>query len=193
MDFIARNARGAIIPVVLGLGLALAAPAGAADPPAPQTTMQTLLDRILIEDLVTSYYSNLGGGGHGFSDYYTDDAVFDLCGKIYKGKDGIEQSYKDLGGTNPIPRGTFHMMLTNPQISVTGDTAVATFIWTGILNEQVKAPPRFIEQGREYDRLVKRNGQWRISYRAVIADSGLPDFCDASHTPRKDYKLPPAQ
>ena len=166
--------------------LALATPTLAQ---GPQTTMQTLLDRIQIEDLVTSYYGNLGGNGHGFSDYYTDDAVFDLCGKVYKGKAGIEQSYKDLGATNPLPKGTFHMLLTNPQIEVKGDTATAKFIWTGIINEQVKAPPRFVEQGREYDRLVKKDGKWRITKRVVIADSGLPDFCDASHTPRKDYDL----
>jgi len=166
---------------------AFAAPTLAADPPAPQTTMQTLLDRIQIEDLIVSYYSNLGGNGKGFSDYYTDDAVFDLCGKIYKGKAGIEQSYKDLGATNPLPKGTFHMLLTNPQINVTGDKAVATFIWTGVINEQIKAPPRFVEQGREYDLLAKKNGQWRITKRAVIADSGLPDFCDATWKARKDY------
>jgi uncharacterized protein (TIGR02246 family) len=185
MHNLARKARRALCPITVGL--AIAAPAPAADPPAPQTTMQTLLDRIQIEDLITSYYGNLGGGGKGFADYYTEDAVFDLCGKIYKGKEGIEQSYKDLGATQPLPKGTFHMLLTNPQIRVTGDTAVATFIWTGIINEQVKAPPRFVEQGREYDLLAKKNGQWRITKRAVIADSGLPDFCDATHTPRKDY------
>jgi len=164
--------------------LALAAPAMAQ--PAPQTTMQTLLDRIQIEDLVTSYYSHLGGGT-GFADYYVPDAVFDVNGKVYKGQEAIERAYKELGATSPIPRGTFHMLLTNPQIQVTGDTAVASFLWTGILNEAVKAPPRFIEQGREYDVLVRRNGQWRISKRTVIADSGLPDFFDATYAPRKDY------
>lgn len=166
----------------LGLCLATAAPAQ-----GPQTTMQTLLDRIQIEDLITSYYGNLGGGGHGFSDYYVDDAVFDVNGKVYKGKDAIERAYKELGATSPIPKGTFHMLLTNPVIEVKGDTAVARFIWTGILNETAKGPPRFIEQGREYDVLVKRGGAWRISKRTVIADSGLPDFFDATYTPRRDF------
>ena len=186
MNRLTKGAHCAARMTAIGLGLAMALPALAQ--PA-QTTMATLLDRIQIEDLITSYYGNLGGNGHGFSDYYTEDATFDLCGKIYTGKAGIEQSYKDLGATQPLPKGTFHMLLTNPEITVTGDTATAKFIWTGIINEQVKAPPRFVEQGREYDRLVKRNGQWRITKRVVIADSGLPDFCDASHTPRKDYDL----
>ena len=186
MRKLAKNAVGVVCSIGLSLAIATAPPALAQ--PA-QTTMATLLDRIQIEDLITGYYDNLGGNGHGFSDYYTEDAVFDLCGKIYKGKAGIDQSYKDLGATNPLPKGTFHMLLTNPQIEVNGDTATAKFIWTGIINEQVKAPPRLVEQGREYDRLVKKNGQWRITKRVVIADSGLPDFCDASHTARKDYDL----
>lgn len=186
MHSLKKGAYRAIGLTAISLGLTLAAPGSTQ---LTQTTMATLLDRIQIEDLITSYYGNLGGNGHGFSDYYTEDATFDLCGKIYKGKAGIDQSYKDLGATQPLPKGTFHMLLTNPEISVTGDTATAKFIWTGIINEQVKAPPRFVEQGREYDRLVKRNGQWRITKRVVIADSGLPDFCDATHTPRKDYDL----
>ncbi len=179
-----NHARGALLPLGLALSLAAGAPA-LAQP--PQTTMQTLLDRVQIEDLITGYYSNLGGGGKGFAAYYVPDATFDVNGKIYKGQDAIERAYKELGATSPIPKGTFHMLLTNPQIDVKGDTAVASFIWTGILNEQAKAPPRFIEQGREYDVLVKRDGQWRISKRVIIADSGLPDFFDATYTPRKDY------
>lgn len=168
---------------LLALGLAFAAPA-LAQPPA--TTMQTLLDRIQIEDLITNYYDNLGGG-KGFAAFYVPDAVFDVNGKVYRGQEAIERAYKELGATSPIPKGTFHMLLTNPRITVTGDTAVARFLWTGILNEQAKAQPRFIEQGREYDVLVKRNGEWRISKRVIIADSGLPDFFDETYTPRKDY------
>lgn len=170
----------------IGLGLAATTPAAAAPPPK-QVTMQTLLDRIQIEDLVTAYYSNLGAGGADFGDYYVPDAVFDVNGKVYHGQAEIERAYKDLAAASPAMRGTFHMLLTNPQISVTGETAVASFIWTGILNETVKGPPRFIEQGREYDVLVKRAGLWRIKHRTVIADSGLPDFFDKSYTPRKDY------
>ncbi len=165
------------------LSLALAAPAIAQ---TAVTTAQTLLDRIQIEDLITNYYDNLGGG-KGFAAFYVPDAVFDVNGKVYKGQEAIERAYKELGATSPIPKGTFHMLLTNPRIVVTGDTAVARFLWTGILNEQAKAPPRFIEQGREYDVLVKRNGEWRISKRVVIADSGLPDFFDATYASRKDY------
>jgi ketosteroid isomerase-like protein len=182
MRKLAKHAYGVVCSIGIGLAVVATGPATA------QTTAATLLDRIQIEDLITSYYGHLGGGS-GFSDYYTEDATFDLCGKVYKGKAGIDQSYKDLGATQPLPKGTFHMLLTNPEITVTGDTATAKFIWTGIINEQVKAPPRFVEQGREYDRLVKRNGQWRITKRVIIADSGLPDFCDATHTPRKDYDL----
>jgi ketosteroid isomerase-like protein len=167
-----------------GICLAFATPAAAQ---ATLTTQQTLLDRIQIEDLITSYYGNLGGGGKGFADYYIEDAVFDVNGKVYRGHEAIERAYRELAASSPALKGTFHMLLSNPVIRVTGDTAVAQFIWTGILNETIKAPPRFVEQGREYDVLVKRGGVWRISHRTVIADSGMPDFFDQTYTPRKDY------
>ncbi len=73
--------------------------------------MATLLDRIQIEDLITGYYGNLGGNGHGFSDYYAEGAVFDLCGKIYTGKEAIERSYKGARRDEPLPKGSFHMLL----------------------------------------------------------------------------------
>jgi hypothetical protein len=79
--------------------------------------------------------------------------------------------------------------MTNPVIDVNGDAATATLLWTGILNTRVEAPPQFVEQGREYDKLVKRNGQWLIAKRVVIADSGLPDQFKDTYTPRKDYNI----
>jgi hypothetical protein len=81
------------------------------------------------------------------------------------------------------------MLMTNPVVDVNGDSATATLLWTGILNTKVDAPPQFVEQGREYDRLVKKDGQWRIAKRVVIADSGLPDSFKDTYSPRKDYDI----
>jgi hypothetical protein len=74
-------------------------------------------------------------------------------------------------------------------IDVEGDTATASFIWTQIRNPDIKGPPVFVEQGREYDRLVRRDGRWLIEKRAVIADSGMPDMFDATYQPRLDYDI----
>ncbi len=153
-----------------------------------------MLDRIRIEELITRYYYNLGGGAaDSFAAYYTDDAVLDINGLVYRGRSGIDEAYRVAGRSSPARHGTFRMLLNNPLIEVTGDRATARFIWTGILNDTVNAPPRLVEQGREYDLLVKRGGEWRIQHRTIIADSGLPEVYEKSYAPRKDYDVTQAR
>lgn len=152
---------------------------------------QALLDKMAIVDLLSRYYGNFSNAGANFTGYYTDDATFDVNGHVAHGKDAIEGIYKGLASTgdSPATRGTFHMLMTNPVVDVNGDSATATLLWTGILNTKVDAPPQFVEQGREYDRLVKKDGKWLIAKRVVIADSGLPDSFKDTYSPRKDYDI----
>lgn len=165
--------------------------AGAADNKADAAT-QAALDRVAIVDLLSRYYGNFGGtASDAFDRYYTDDATFDVNGHVAHGKKAIEGIYAGLASTgdSPATRGTFHMLMTNPVVDVNGDTAAATLLWTGILNTKVDAPPQFVEQGREYDKLVKKDGQWLIQKRVVVADSGLPASFKDTYTPRKDYDI----
>ena len=152
---------------------------------------RAMLDRVAINDLLSRYYGNFSNAGANFTGYYTDDATFDVNGHVAHGKKEIEGIYAGLktSGESPATRGTFHMLMTNPVVDVNGDTATATLLWTGILNTKIDAPPQFVEQGREYDRLVKRNGKWLIAKRVVIADSGLPASFKDTYTPRKDYDI----
>ncbi len=168
------------------LALALASPAPAQ---RPTVTQQTLLDRIQIEDLIVSYYYHLGSGDHkGFSDYYIPEGEFDVNGKVYRGQAAIEGIYAQMKQQHsPLAHDVFHMLLNNPMITVTGDTATARFIWTGVVTDNVKAPPRLLEQGREYDALVKRNGQWFIAKRTIISDAALHDEFDSIYQPRMDF------
>jgi hypothetical protein len=81
------------------------------------------------------------------------------------------------------------MILSNLFIELDGDTARARMMWTQTLNDTLKGPPRLIEQGLEYDLLVKQEGRWKIRKRVVIADSGMPDIMDETYRPLPDYKL----
>lgn len=174
--------------LTLAVAFGIAAAALPARAQIASTTQATLLDRIQIEDLITDYYYNLGSGGaRSFGDYYVDGAEFDVNGTVVHGRDGIEGLYRSLAQDSPARHGTFRMLLNNPLIRVTGDTATAEFLWTGIINDAVSAPPRLVEQGREFDILVKRNGAWRIRKRVIIADSGLPAMFEKTYTPRRDY------
>ena len=150
-------------------------------------TQKTLLDRIQIEDLLIRYYVDLtSGSGHDLAQYYTEDAVLDVNGMISKGREAIQKLYEGVGdGEAANLGGRIHMLLNNPIISIDGDTAKAWVIWTGIMNDDIKKPPRFLEQGREYDELVKRNGRWYIKKRYITADSGLPAMWEDTYKPRE--------
>lgn len=152
--------------------------------------VQMLLDRVEIEELFVRYYSGLGGGQHDwFGAFFVEGAELDVNGIVVHGRDGIAELYRDVAADKPNLTGMFRMLLTNLIIDVQGDSATAQMLWTQTLNDTFKGPPRLIEQGREYDWLVKQDGKWRIQRRVVIADSGLPDMMDESFTPRLDFRI----
>jgi len=157
-----------------------------------EVTREPLLDRIEIEDLLVRYYVDLSSGeGHDLAEYFTEDAVLDVNGMISTGREEIEKLYNRVGDgqtesaeIETEPQSKVHMLLNNPVIDVTGDTATAWVIWTGVMNDDIKQPPRFLEQGREYTELVKVDGRWFIQKRYISADSGLPAIWDETYEPR---------
>jgi hypothetical protein len=150
----------------------------------PAKTLNTLLDRAQIEDLLVDYYAQLGTGGKNFGNFYVEDSILDVNGTIAQGKKAIEDLYKDAGGGAPTQRGTFRMLLTNLKIVVSGAAATADVIWTGVNSETVKATPQFVEQGREHDELVKRNGRWYFKHRVITSDGGLSGIFEKTYKPR---------
>lgn len=174
----------------IGTALALTTPSQ-----AQGVTMETLLDRIQIEDLLVRYYYDLSSGrAHELSDYFTQDALLDVDGTIAVGHEEIDALYG--GGSDddeqparreqaePARRG--HMLLTNPVIEIHGDTAIAHVIWTGVMNQGVGTPPSLYEQGREDTELVKIDGKWLIKRRYISSDSGLPDRFDETYEYREN-------
>lgn len=180
---------------VVAAGAALLLSPLAAPLQAQQVTMDTLLDRIQIEDLLTRYYYDLSQGeSHALSEYFTEDALLDVDGTVAKGRAEIAKLYQGPEGAErakpAAPHPYNHMLLTNPVIEVKGDTATAHVIWTGVMNDGVGKPPKLYEQGREDTELVKRDGKWLIERRYISSDSGLPDRFDATYEPR-DNPLKP--
>ena len=146
----------------------------------------TLDDRIQIEDMIVRYYVDMSAGkSHDLAMYYTEDAILDVNSMISKGRGEIEKLYAGIGdGEAPAFSGKMHMLLNNAIINVDGNKATAWFIWTGVINEDIKKPPRFLEQGREYDELVKIKGRWYIKKRYITADSGLTEMWEKTYKPR---------
>ena len=135
------------------MALALAGCGGASvAQAAPSAEQQALLDRIAIEDMVTRYYANFGkeDAADDFGAFYTEDAVFDVNGIVSEGREAIEAFYAESAeeADAPAAQGTFHMIISNPVIDVSGDTATASFFWTGVINTGIQDPPQLLEQGR---------------------------------------------
>jgi hypothetical protein len=169
----ASASRLGAVGVVLGLLLAQA-PLAAAKEQA--MTAQNAIDRAQIEDLLTRYYYNLGhGSADSFSAFYASDAELVLGKNSYKGKDGIESAYKSAGANAPGRKAySFNVLLSNPLVVVHGDTATAQLIFTEIIIDTQGAAPRVLTQGREYDHLVKQNGQWRLKKRQIMGAADEP-------------------
>ena len=141
---------------------------------ASPVTLQGLLVRAWIEDMLVKYYTNLGGADQGFGQYYTEDGVLDVNGIVARGGKEVEDLYKRIAEGSPRPVGVFHMLLTNLVVNVDGQTATADMVWTGIESDTPKSRPHFVEQGREHDELVKQGARWLFKHRIITSDAGLP-------------------
>ena len=158
---------------------------------AQQVTMETLLDHVQIEDLLTRYYYDLSrSNAHELSEYFTEDALLDVDGTVARGRAEIAKLYQSPAPNPkepaPAPGRRMHMLLNNPIITVKGNTATAHLIWTGVVDEGIGKLPQIAEQGREDDELVKQNGKWLIKRRYITADGRMPNRFDKYYKPREN-------
>jgi len=139
-------------------------------------TVQTVIDRAEIEDLLQRYYNNFGKAeDEAFASFYADDAQLVWGGKTYTGKAQIVGAYKAVGGGGPAAgRFSFNVLLTNPVITVRGNAATAQAIYTEVVKDTASAPPRLLTGGREYDNLAKINGHWRFTKRQIVSGTQPP-------------------
>jgi len=141
------------------------------------TTQETLLDRIQIEDMLLAYYYGFEADEpHDWAAFYADDAILDINGIRAEGKEEIQALYDNYAEISPeeVVPGKVHVLMTNPRIIVTGNTATAHMIYTETINDSVYLAPRLIEQGREDTEFKKIDGRWLITKRHITQDGGLP-------------------
>jgi len=154
------------------LGVSLSLLLAGALPAQANTTQATLLDRIQIEDLIIDYYSQLGGTKSAtFGDEYTEDGELVLGERVVKGRAAIKALYESIRTNGEAPAARMNVLVSNPRITVTGDTAHGEFVYTGILVPDPAKAPVLHEQGREIDAFVKVNGEWKIKRRQIINDA----------------------
>jgi hypothetical protein len=144
----------------------------------PAATLQTLLDKQQIQDMLVDYYAHLGKGEDDFGRYYLPDGVINVNGLKGQGEAAIKEVYKKIAAGTPKRPGVFKMLLTNVSIVVNGNAATADTLWTGINSPTVSGVPRFAEQGTERDDLVKVNGHWLFKLRVITSNAGRQAMFD---------------
>jgi len=158
-------------------------------------TLQTLIDRQLIQDQITRYYYNFGKVERQLEEsFYAEDGELILGTRHYKGHEGIKQAYNRTpaapaaagapaaGATPPTPaaappreRLAFNVAIENPLIVVHGDTATSQVIFTEYRQEKAGDPMKFTTQGKEYATWVKVKGQWLYKTRQIASGSNPPE------------------
>ena len=181
-----KSLRAGLTATVVAVGAAVfgsAVPMNRAVAEQPAATLQTLLDKQQIQDMLVDYYTNLGKGKSDFGSYYLPDGVINVNGLKGQGEAAIADVYKKVGAGTPKRAGVFRMLLTNVSIVINGTTATADTLWTGLISPTISGPPEFVEQGTEKDDLVKVNGHWLFKLRIITSNAGRQAMFD--HMPNK--------
>ena len=130
-------------------------------------TLQTIADRIEIDDLLTRYATALDAKDWElFSSCFTADAVID-----YTGAGGIKGSLPEVRAWLASVMERFPMtqhLVTNREIRIEGDSATCRsclFNPMGLPDEDDGSLVLFFEGGYYRDTLVRTSAGWRIATR----------------------------
>src|SRR5215469_5137883 len=143
-----------------------------------RASLQTLIEKDEIKDMLVDYYSLFGNIARAdWGAFYATDAVFDVNGIVRQGREPINALYKTLRDT-----GNIHILITNQKIVVNGGaSATVSFVWTDVISKTHLETPQIVEQGHEQDELVKQDGRWYFAKRVVTSDGGMPAALEKSY------------
>jgi hypothetical protein len=143
----------------------------------PAYTAQSLADRAAIEDLLTRYYNNFGGGVEDkIAEFYAPDGEMVLGPKAYKGIEAIKGAYAAVPADAPQKKSfALNILINNMLVTVHGQAATARLVFTETITDKQGDAPRILTQGREFDHLVKRGGKWLIAKRQIMGANGVPE------------------
>lgn len=142
---------------------------------AAQGTMGSYEDRIAVEDVMARYVWAVDSlDADGYVAVFTEDAVIDSNGSISRGHAAIRQivtsliKRRDDNKAKGEPAANLYHVISSPRISFPRpDEALHQAYWQTVRRGKDGAMVA-AAMGRSEDRLVKRNGSWRIQSRKLI-------------------------
>ena len=163
-----------LIAIAAGLSLLIGVDAIAADPSA--VAIQKLLDKSDIEAVVAKYVTALDTlDADAYGDVFTDDAVYDVTGTVYKGRAAIRKIVTDLkerrarndaeGKATPK---LYHVM-SNSSVEILDATHARHQSYAQTVRAADNGQFLVGFMGRYEDELVKTDGRWRIRSRKLVS------------------------
>jgi hypothetical protein len=155
--------------------------AGHAAQPVAAESVQAVVDRTLIRELMDRYgiVHDLGTPDE-YADLFAEDGEIATGGPgTIKGRQALmAQARRDHErfdvekGADGKPTSIMRHLISNAQISLTGpDTAVGTCYVSTVVKKGAVGPA-ILSISRYSDRFVKRAGQWRIQRREIALEFG---------------------
>jgi uncharacterized protein (TIGR02246 family) len=151
-------------------------------PDAPRAQAQTsqiirqLQDRAEIEDLVARYVTALDTlDADAYASVFTEDAVYDVTGTVYKGRAAIRKIVTDLQASRArneaqgIESVALYHVMSNSSIELLDedDARHTSYAQTVRADENGQFVVGFM--GRYEDVIVKRDGRWQILSRKLVS------------------------
>lgn len=162
------------------LAMAVLVTACGRGPDHQAVALQNYADRQAIEATLVRYSTGLDTfDAEVYASAFTEDAEFEMEGKVFKGRDEIRRIITDMvagraarsADQDPAndPPPSMHHVMTNAVIDITSaDTARHHCYWMTVNGGPAMYSFRIAAQGRYEDELVKRDGQWLIHRRKIL-------------------------
>ena len=137
---------------------------------------QRLQDRAEIEELVARYVHALDTlDAEAFESVFTEDAVYDVTGNVYEGREAIMGIITGLQSANAraIEAGTepaalYHVM-SNTSIEILSDNKAKHISYAQTVRAAEDGQFVVGFMGRYEDDIVKRDGRWQIQSRKLVS------------------------
>jgi uncharacterized protein (TIGR02246 family) len=140
-----------------------------AQKPTVEQRLQALEDKEEIRTLLLNYGKTLDNRDlKAYADLFTKDGEWIGGFGNVKGRADLLAFMQKNVGTAPNTGKTYHL-LTNFDITVTGNTATAISRWTYVIGTKEKKPV-LEHSGRYEDTIVREDGKWKFQKRVVHND-----------------------
>lgn len=147
-------------------------------PAAAQTAQEfrALNDRAEIEELVVRYAMALDTlDAEAYASVFTEDAVFDVTGTVYRGREAIRaivtglQESRDRALADGTPVVSLYHVMSNTSIEIIDEDEArhTSYAQTVRLGDDARFIIGFM--GRYEDVIVKRDGRWQIQSRRLVS------------------------